>query len=370
MASLWPAVAQTQAPGPTVVPSVAPSANGPYDVFVNSSISKGKPGLFFVDARTGLSNIVVTNGQHHTLLHNGVLFQEIGTNLMKVAFPDGRIEPFAAIQLPDPKANLAWIASGDGNRVVWVISESISQTQSQPNQQSVSSDMYLAGADGSNVKLILHSSSTKGIQTLPLAVTLDGTTVFYARVAPDKRPYGLFTVASDIFSLDVASGTITELPGKTACECAVGVSANGTILARLESAGTQDFGLHVWNLALKTDTLIAPPGLPNLQAGNVVFSSDNRLVAYTSARGVPPAKGVPPEHYAIVIADLGQRAQRVVIDNLRGNLQPIAFEHDNDMLILVGADSDGTYKLDLSGSGNSLLQVSAYTLLGTIGSVP
>src|SRR5579859_395500 len=267
--SIRPTIAQTQAPGPTPAPSV----NGPYDVFVNSSISKGKPGLFFVDARTGLSNIVVTNGQYHTLLHSGVLYQEIGTNAIKVAYPDGRIEPFAPIQLPDPKASLVWIASEDGSRVVWAISQQNAQ------QQTTLSDMYLAGADGSNPKLILHSSSTKGILTVPLAVTTDGATVFYARSAPDKRPYGLFPVATDVFSLDVASGQTTDLPGKTECACAVGFSANGSILARLESAGAQDFAVHIYNLALKTDTQIAAPGLPNLQAGNILVSGDNRLVA-------------------------------------------------------------------------------------------
>jgi hypothetical protein len=225
--------------------------------------------------------------------------------------------------------------------------------------------MYLAAADGSNPKLILHSSSTKGIQTVPLAVTSEGATVFYARSAPDKRAYGLFPVATDVYSLDVASGQTTEMPGKTDCTCAVAFSSNGSILARLESAGSQDFAVHIYNLGLKTDTLIAAPGLPNLQAGNLLVSDDNRLIAYTSARGVPPAKGVPAERYAIVVADLGQRAQRVVIDSLKNNLQPVAFEHDDSALILVGAASDGTYKLSLSGK--TLLQVSAYTYLGRIG---
>src|ERR1041385_3528990 len=91
-----------------VLPVAAQQAPTPisYEVFVNSSISKGKSGLFFVDARTGIGNAVVTNGSHHTILGNGILFQENGTNAIKVAYPDGRIEPYSATQAIDPKATV------------------------------------------------------------------------------------------------------------------------------------------------------------------------------------------------------------------------------------------------------------------------
>jgi hypothetical protein len=85
---------------------------------------------------------------------------------------------------------------------------------------------------------------------------------------------------------------------------------------------------------------------------------------YTVARGVPPAKGVPPERYAIILADMGQHSQRVLIDGLKVNLRPVAFERGNGVVVLAGTDTDGTYKLTLKDG--TLLQVSAYTFLGTV----
>src|SRR4051812_29951278 len=86
------------------IPAKAQQA-GPFDVFFNSSINKGKPGLFFVNVRTGLSKIVVTNGANHAVLGDGVIFQAIGGAIM-MAYPDGRVEPYAPIQVSGANTNV------------------------------------------------------------------------------------------------------------------------------------------------------------------------------------------------------------------------------------------------------------------------
>src|SRR5258708_32758067 len=86
---------------------------GPFDVFFNSSINKGKAGLFFVNVRTGLSKVVVTNGANHALLGNGVIFQEIGSGAIMMAYPDGRIEPYVPLQAAGANSDVNWIASGN-----------------------------------------------------------------------------------------------------------------------------------------------------------------------------------------------------------------------------------------------------------------
>ncbi len=332
-----------------------PAKAGPYDAFVNSSISKGKPGLFFVDARTGLSNIVVTNGVHHTLLNNGVLFQEIGTNAVKIAYPDGRIEAFSVIPTPDPKSNITWVVSADRKRIAWAVS--------LVQQPSLLSDLYTSSVDGNDKKLALHTSSTKGIDTFPLAVSNDGTKIYYARQGPDKLPYQLFPTSSDVFSLDVSSGVATELPGKTDCACAIGFAPDVNVYARLEAA-QNGFDIHQWNLGNKRDFTVASPGESDKQAGNILISSDGGLIVYTSARGTPPAKGVPPERYSLILVDANQKSQRILVNSLKLNLRAVAFEPGTQMAILVGANTDGTYKLNLKDG--SLLQVSAYSWLGTL----
>ena len=210
-----------------------------FDVFVNSAISGGKPGVYFVDARTGLSTVVVTNGTRHTLIEDGVLFQENETGAIKVAYPDGRIVLHTAMQ-PTGGAALTWVTSADRRRLAWSVS--------QRTNTSLLSDLYVAGSDGAEKKLALHTSSTRNIDTFPLAITDDGATVFYSRQVIAQKDYQLFPAFEDIFKLDVATGQTTQLPA--GCACPVGISPDGRRFARLEPAADQKgFGVRIWDLA-------------------------------------------------------------------------------------------------------------------------
>jgi hypothetical protein len=175
----------------------------------------------------------------------------------------------------------------------------------------------------------------------------------------------LFAVATDVFELDVASGKTTQLPAESKCACAVGFSPDGRIFVRLEAdTDKQGFGARAWDLSIKINAAAKAPNITHTQAGNVLVSRDGTLALYTSARGVPPAKGVPPERYVIVLADFSRREQRVLTEPQVNNLRAVAFEADKSSAIVVGVDKDGTYKLSLRDG--SLLPVSAYTYLGTI----
>ncbi len=337
-----------------VAPVRAQFANS-FDVFLNSSLSKGQPGLYFVDARTGLSTVVVTNGTRHTLIEDGVLFQENDTHAIKVAYPDGRIALHTAMQPPSPDAALNWVTSADHRRIAWSVS--------QRTSTSLLSDLYVAMSDGSDKKLALHTSSTKNVDTIPLAITDDGATVFYSRQVSEQKNYQLFPVAGDVFKLDVASGQAAQLPA--GCACAVGFSPDGRRFARLEpSADQKGFGVRIWDLSIKGDIQIQPSGIAHTQAGYLILSRDGSVAMYTSARGIAPAKGVPPERYALMLVDLARRDQRLLTDPLVSSLRAVSFDPDNTAALVVGVDKDGTYKLSLKDG--TLLQVSAYTFLGTI----
>jgi hypothetical protein len=147
--------------------------------------------------------------------------------------------------------------------------------------------------------------------------------------------------------------------------CAVGFSSDGQRFARLEAAGDQNgFGVHLWNLSINVDARIDPPQIAHHRAGNVLISRDGNVIIYTSAHGVAPAKGVPPEQFAIVAVNVPQHQQHVIVSPLKNNLRPVAFAPDDSAVILVGTDTDGTYKLRLKDGDFRL--VSVYTFIGTI----
>jgi hypothetical protein len=285
-----------------------------------------------------------------------VLFQESTTGAAQIAYPDGRIEPFAPIPNADTNTLVNWVTTTDGKHVAWTVT--------QVQDSGLISDLFSASADGSDKKLVLHTSSSDGIETLPLAMSDDAATIYYSRQPHDLPPYQLFPVTADVYSVDTATGKPTQLPRTGDCLCAAGVASNGRRIARLEPNDAGGFNVHLWDLSLKTDTVIPAPATDNKQAGFPLISRDGNMVVYTSAHGTPPAKGVPPEQYAIIIADAARHLQQILVAPIKSKLRPVAFKSDNSVIVLVGTDSDGTYKLTLK-DGN-LQNVSAYTFVGRI----
>ena len=334
---------------------------GSFDVFYSANVVKGKTGLFFVDARTGLSNSVAINGEQYTALTNGVLFRESDSHLIKIAYPDGRIELYTPMQPSGPNLRLEWAVSQNRKWIVW--------TTSRTEGQSLIGDTYLLPVGGQDKRQVLHSSSTNGVVTIPLAVTNDGSAIFYTRQGdPDPNAYQLFPAVADAYKLDVESGQSAQMPGEPKCACAAAFSADGKQFLRLETPDNQQgFNARLWDLTIKTDQLIGAP-LQNAasafrQAGYMLFSPDGRLAVYTAAHGIPPTKN-SPERYFIVLVDVERREQRILTDPLISALRPVAFKSDNSAVLLAGTTKDGTYKVTLQDG--DFLQVSAYSFLGTI----
>jgi hypothetical protein len=272
-----PLAAQT----PTQTSTPAPVAL--YDVFLGTP-KGGQPSLYFVDVRSGLSSPIAADGTQHTLLAQGVLFQERDSGVAKIAFPDGRIGTFAAIQPAGSGLSVNWVASSNRRWLAWSISRAEGGT--------LFSDLYISESDGGDRKQPLRMSSTRGLEALPLAVTDDGSKLFYTRQARDPKAYRVFPVAAEIFQLGIADGELSALPGEPKCLCGAGFSGDGRFFLRLEA--TEDgrgFDARLWDLARKTDTLAPEPRLTHTQAGHVLISRDGKLAVYTSARGTPPVRG-------------------------------------------------------------------------------
>lgn len=336
-------------------PNVSSAAQPTYDVFASSAVSGSTAGVFFVEVQTGLSTPALTNGLNPTLLGESVIFADKGTGKVGVAHPDGRVAPHPFINSgpSDSAQSVNWAVSADHSWIVWAAS------RTQAN--SLLTDLFVAQADGHDKHLILHTSSTKGVGTRPLAISNDGATVFYSRQANDPKAYLVYPVAADIYRLNVATGDSTHLSGEPRCACAATVSANGQQVFRLEALQA-GFAAHFANLAIGSEVVSGPPATTYTQAGYALLSDSGTLAVYSMAKGTAPAKGSPPEQYVLVLADATQKQQRILLNASPNRLRPLAFEQDT--LILIGVDKDGTYKLSLPDG--ALSQVSAYSYLGTI----
>jgi hypothetical protein len=316
-----------------------------YDVFINSVMSGTKSGVFFVDARTGLSTVALTNGYNHTLLGNAVIFRDKLTGNVGIATPDGTIAPHPFILGND---YLIWVVSPNRQWITWI--------EGKSQAGSLITNMYIARADGSDRLIALKISSTKALTVRPVAVSNDGGTILYGREADDQKSYRVYPVYTDLYRLTVASGTSEHIPGEPRCACAANFTSDGLTIFRLDG-NEESYAAHFIDPSRPSDVLIAPVANKFTQSGDVLLTERGDLAIYVLARG-----NANREAYTVVAVDAVSKTQRVLVDSSPTRLRPIAFE--KDAIIFSGWEKDGTYKLPLAGG--TLTQISSYSYLGTI----
>ncbi len=316
-----------------------------YDVFVNSLMSGTRSGVFFVDARTGLSTIAPTNGYNHTILGNAVIFRDKLTGEVGLATPDGTVTPHPFITSND---YLTWVISQNRAWVVWI--------DAKLQAGSLITNMLIARADGTNKLIALKISSSKGLTVHPVAVSNDGGTILYARETDDPKAYRVYPSYTDLYRLTVASGTSEHIPGEPRCACAANSTPDGRVIFRVD--GNEDgYGAHFIEPTRPSDILIPAFANKFTQSGDVLLTERGDLAVYVLARGTANR-----EAYTVVVVDAVSKTQRVLLDSSPNRLRPIAFE--KDAVIFSGWEKDGTYKLPLAGG--TLTQISAYSYLGTL----
>jgi hypothetical protein len=297
----------------------------------------------------------------YALLGNGVAFRD-QTGIASEAYPDGHSAPLDFIGAAPSGGSIRWVASADHNWIAWVIAHTESG--------SLLSDLYMARADGTGRQLALHTSSSKGLGLRPLVITNDGNTVFYSRQVDSTNAVNTYSVAPDVYQVMVANGQPVQLPGEPRCPCAATFSSDGRAFFRLESTA-HGFAAHFIDLSANpsanslanTEVRIDPPGaiagFSIVQAGDALLSDKGNLAVYSVASGAFGAKGT---QYALILTDAAQRQQHVIIPPRPDRLRPVTFEPN--VLILVGAEKDGTYRLWLPDG--TLTELSADTYLGTL----
>jgi hypothetical protein len=279
-----------------------------------------------------------------------VLFQEKDSGIFKIAYPDGQIGILAVMQPAAPNVAVDWAVSANRQHIVWSVT--------QHQDSLVYSDLYLGDFKGSKT-LALHTSSTQGVGTRPLALTDDATTVFYTRRTDLFEPRARFPVEDNVYRLDVTSGQSTPLPICPAIPCAAAaVSQDGRLLGSLEATGQGGFRLRLRDLSINVDSLIDSTQTGQEEAGSLVISPEDRVAVFTTAHDA----GKGRYQYTLVLADLVRHEQRVLTTTRTDYLRAAAFLAKDSAVLLVG--DSGSYKL--SFDGGSLVQVSDYVYLGSI----
>ncbi|MDW8298002.1 MAG: hypothetical protein RML95_01565 [Anaerolineae bacterium] len=323
--------------------SAAPNA-ARYDVFLRGQT------VIFTDVRTALSTPVNTNGDRHTLIGEGVLFRAADTAAALVALPSGDVALHPYIPRQSEQIVTYWTASANSRWLAWSFT--------MRTERGTLSDLFLVeGLTGEN-RMVLHTTSTRGLGVLPLAVSNDGAYIFYTRRTDlfDPLPPVLDLPVESVLRLQTESGNAVALPESPACPCLTAFSPDGRRAMRL--AVTSD-GITV--------SLIELNGLLEQTIGTVrgyerphfaVFSADGKKALFRLSRSSGRTRS------ALALADFTTREVRLLTETLPEPLRPLAFTERADAALLLSLNASGTFKLTLANG--AIVRTSADSYLGTL----
>jgi hypothetical protein len=315
-----------------------------YDVFLRGQT------LIFTDVRTALSTPVTINGDRHTLIGNGVLFRAADTRDALVALPNGDIALHPYIPRPNDQTVTHWVASANSKWLAWAFT--------MRTERGTISDLFIVeGLIGEN-RMALHTTSTRGLGILPLAVSDDGAYIFYTRRTDlfEDLPPILDLPVESVLRLHVESGEALALPDSPACPCLMAFSPDGRRALRL--AATSD-GITI--------NLIELNGLIEQTIGALrgyerphypVFAADGKKALFRLSRSSGRTRS------ALALADFTAREARLLTETPPEPLRPLMITARGDTALLLSLSAPGTFKMTLADG--TIARVSADSYLGTL----
>jgi hypothetical protein len=165
-----------------------------------------------------------------------------------------------------------------------------------------------------------------------------------------------------MFALDLASGTVSSLPGEASCYCGGAIGAGTFARLALAESG---FDVRVFDLTSNASTVIPSLGLAEYtQAGDMLISPDGSKALYTLLQFV--VGGAPGELQAIyVVADLVNGRQRALnADEPAERLyRPVTWTDDGSAVLMRSPGEPGTWRLNVSNG--DLERVADATFIGS-----
>lgn len=318
----------------------APPPGASLEAFVAEAAEPGQSDtLSLHNLLTGEQPDLAVAGARYSIVGNEVVFYDERSNRVQAVGADGQIHEHPLIQPSESARRIDWAYSPEADQVAWTITEG--------SPDALTTATYIASPEGAGARLVLRDGPRAGIRAFPIGFSADGGTLYL-----DYQPDTIADIAplrqyAAMFALDLASGTVSSLPGEASCYCGGGVGAGWFVRLALADAG---FDLRVYDLNSSASTVIPSLGLAEYtQAGDLTISPDGSKAVYTLLQLVPG--GEPGAVRVIyVVADLINGTQRALNADDPGErlLRPAAWAEDGAALLMNDTGSGGTWRLDVN----------------------
>jgi dipeptidyl aminopeptidase/acylaminoacyl peptidase len=274
-----------------------------------------------------------------------LFFYDSTANRVKSMSFDGALSELPFVNSGTASFDVKFLPSPDGSLIAWGTS-----AFDPANGNATHITLNIANVDGSNSKTVLDKTiENQSILPAPLQWSPDGSKLYFT-----NELYGvgglLFMGGPDLQQVDVATGSVTPILDDIGCMCAMAVSPDGTLVARITGAGPLELVIHEVATGKDQKAAIDPA---HLQAGDILWAPDQKSLVYTMA--ITDFENPDNEKYAVTQVDAASLSQKVLVPDDK-RLPFTALWPDSNLIWL--GDNDSHVWLLTPGSG-ALAQVSA-----------
>jgi hypothetical protein len=306
--------------------------------------------LIFEDSLTGTRETTRAAGSGFSPAGDAVLYVEPATGMVMRALPGQEPQPHPFIQLRDGDVRVDWAPSEDGTWIAWTY------TAGPPD--ALVTETWVSQTDGANRTAIFTDGPRNGIRAYPITFSADNKRV-YMDYQPDAigliAPYRQYAA---LFALDIATGAATSLPGEAGCFCGADIFDDQLVRLVLGSAG---FDVRTVNLRTGVQHMIAAPQPDGFTlSGDVLLSPSAQQAVYVLARRIDTGG----RETQFVLVDISAEQARPLGEAFSEPLRPVAWTPDGNGILLVNANTPGTWLLD--AKEGTLMQVAQADYVGSL----
>lgn len=326
-----------------------------WDVFVERDIrADGMDRMHFIDVLTGTVTQAETLGERYTPLGDGVLYYDPLLQQVMQATPDGqvRLHPFIAM---GTARRVDWIVSADGERIAWTLTEG--------DGEMLTTQTFIAGADGSGLRQVQQDGPRNSVRVLPVTFNRDATALYM-----DVHPDGLsrfmpYTQYAGLFELNLLSGEVRSVPGENLCFCGAGFSR--TALMRL-AVTPEGYAVQVYDLLSGRRRGVIPPlsGGNWTLAGGVLVAPDGTQAVYALSQIENFGATNQSVRTVFALVDLLTLTQRALTEPILTYVTPVRWTEDNSAILFTSPQQSGTWKVAVADGALTL--VADATFIGTL----
>ena len=329
-----------------------------WQVFVEDAPAGGSDRLTFVDMLSGeIQTTTISGGERYTTLAEGVLYYDMRQARLMIVRPNALPQPLTNIPIPPNIQRIDWAVSDDLTRLAWTLT-----TREDDNLSTIT---YVKQLNVDEAQIVFEDGPrSDGLRAMPVAFSPDNSQLYMDFQPDGVADLTIFPQYARLFSVNITTGEVIDLPGEPGCFCGAGFGAGWFLRLGLTPDG-QDFDLYAVLLPDETITTIPAFRLRNFtQAGAIRISPDGRKAVYARVQFSGFGTEEATAQTVLILADLSTMTQEALGQPIEEVVYPIGWTEDNTAVLIRSKERSGTWKIHIQDG--TLHHIATETYIGVI----